>query len=70
MNFLDISNADRLRRYPSGKCPLCGGDDFTAYLTVDEGEVVEHGLECTGCTEQYRIEQPIAWIDHESIYRQ
>lgn len=69
MNFLNISNADRLTRYPSGKCPLCGETSYDSYLDVDEDEI-ERGVVCTHCGEKYRTEEPIAWIDNEPVYRQ
>lgn len=58
MNSLDITNEDRLDRYPDGRCPLCGGDDYSPYLSIDDDPDIpsEHGLMCDGCGEHYRIE--------------
>lgn len=70
MKHLNITNQERLRRYPSGKCPLCGNEVYVAYIEADEGEILEHGMQCTDCEEKYRIEQPSFWIDSDLIYRQ
>ncbi|KAM3092707.1 hypothetical protein ACKFKF_30890 [Phormidesmis sp. 146-12] len=62
MNFLDISNADRLRHYPSGHCPLCVSRNFRNYISFDEGVPVEQGLECATCGEKYPTETTIVSI--------
>jgi hypothetical protein len=69
---LNLTNQQRLKRYPSGKCPLCGGTNYSAYIEVDDDPEVpnETGIQCDGCEEKYRHVDPIGWIDGEPIYRE
>lgn len=54
MKTLNLTNAERLAKYPSGHCPLCHAKDWECYYVPEDAE---HGVVCLDCGEQYPIEQ-------------
>lgn len=50
---LNMTNEERLRRYPNGKCPLCGGQNWQTHRVPEDDESY---VQCEECSEAYRIE--------------
>lgn len=50
MKTLNLTNRERLEKYPDGQCPLCGAQHWLAYSAPEENE---YGIECSDCGEQF-----------------
>ncbi len=52
MNRLNLTNQQRLEKYPDGKCPLCGARNWNSFY---DPELYQSIVECQECHEEFPI---------------